>query len=117
MGPTRDCRNLGTVVLSIHGVDRVLVVLCWYRQGLTALLSDPSMSSQRSPGPPQTARPHKKQCLVLDYDAAWRILQQTTEEQLGFWSISAPRAPGQPTNISYVLTTAAQTYCIQHKNN
>jgi len=80
----------------------------WYRQGLTALLSDAPMSSQRSPGPSPNRPPVQEAMpIAVDYDTAWRILQQIAGDRLGSWSINAPRAPGQPVDIRYLLTDAA----------
>jgi len=79
----------------------------WYRQGVTALLSDATPSSQNTLGPPRTRPPADDAPPPrVDYAAAWRILQQTAGNELALWSINAPRASGQPVNITYVLTTA-----------
>jgi len=79
----------------------------WYRQGLTALLSDASASAQSaSRTPPNRPSANDAPPARVNYDAAWRALRQAAGDDLRLWSINAPRNAGQPLNITYVLKSA-----------
>jgi len=77
----------------------------WYRQGLTALLSDATPAAQAARPAQNRPPPEDAEPTPIDYSAAWRALQNVAGEELRLWSINAPRAPGQPLTVTYVLNS------------
>jgi len=76
----------------------------WYRKGLTALLSGSAPASQLVRPSQNLPSADDAERVQIDYTAAWRALQNVAAgEEFWLWSINAPRTPGQPMIVSYVL--------------
>ncbi|MFI8381818.1 PepSY domain-containing protein [Pseudomonas sp. NPDC079086] len=75
----------------------------WYREGVTALLSDQSGGQQRGGkrGPPPAG-----ELPPVNYQAVWDGLQRAAGSQLSSYNLRLPTAPGQPVTVFYLRDDA-----------